>query len=225
MNSTLFSGPFQNTTGKSGRFPVKKEENNDSFFSRRPFAVIPALRYSEEMKSRLILFFLLACVTAVPGVGANATELNLRPGNVQVCFTPGEGCTELIANEIGRAKAEILVQAYSFTSAPIARALVQAQRRGIRVEVILDRSQKSQRYTSATFLANSGVPTYIDSEHAIAHNKIMIIDREVVITGSFNFTKAAQERNAENLLVIRNHDFAEIYRGNWVKHRAHSEKP
>lgn len=47
---------------------------------------------------------------------------------------------------------------------------------------------------SATFLKNSHIPTYIDAKHAIAHNKIMIIDREIVITGSFNFTKAAEKR-------------------------------
>jgi phosphatidylserine/phosphatidylglycerophosphate/cardiolipin synthase-like enzyme len=80
-----------------------------------------------------------------------------------------------------------------------------------------------ERYTSATFLANSGIPTYIDDKHAIAHNKIMIIDRETVITGSFNFTKAAEEKNAENLLIIRNKDLAKIYIENWENHKGHSE--
>jgi len=69
-----------------------------------------------------------------------------------------------------------------------------------------------------------GVTTYIDSKHAIAHNKIIIIDKETVITGSFNFTKAAEEKNAENLLIIRNKKLAEIYIDNWYKHKEHSEK-
>jgi phosphatidylserine/phosphatidylglycerophosphate/cardiolipin synthase-like enzyme len=174
---------------------------------------------------KIVLLSLTVWLMAGACVPAYAAELNLKPGNVQVCFSPGGGCTDLISREIGHARSEILVQAYSFTSAPIAQALVQAHRRGVHVQVILDRSQKGERYTSATFLAHAGVPTWIDPAHAIAHNKIMIIDREIVITGSFNFTKAAEERNAENLLVIRNPDFAEIYRGNWEKHRAHSEKP
>jgi len=63
----------------------------------------------------------------------------------------------------------------------------------------------------------------IDSKHAIAHNKIMIIDKETVITGSFNFTKAAEEKNAENLLIIRNKDLANVYMENWYKHKEHSE--
>jgi phosphatidylserine/phosphatidylglycerophosphate/cardiolipin synthase-like enzyme len=84
----------------------------------------------------------------------------------------------------------IFVQAYSFTSSPIAKALVDAQKRGVKVQVILDKSQKTERYTSATFLDNAGVPTLIDAKHAIAHNKVMIVDNQTIITDSFNFTKA-----------------------------------
>jgi phosphatidylserine/phosphatidylglycerophosphate/cardiolipin synthase-like enzyme len=50
----------------------------------------------------------------------------------------------------------------------------------------------------------------------------MIIDERVVITGSFNFTKSAEESNAENLLIIRDAKVAEIYTGNWLAHLAHS---
>ena len=101
------------------------------------------------------------------------------------------------------AKASVLVQAYSFTSAPIAKALLAAHKRGVQVQVILDKSQKSEKYSEADFLVNVGIPTKIDAKHAIAHNKIMIIDGQTVISGSFNFTTAAEEHNAENLLVIR----------------------
>ncbi len=142
----------------------------------------------------------------------------------KVCFSPGGGCTESIVKEINAAKSEILVQAYSFTSAPIAKALTSALKRGVKVEALLDKSQRKERYTSATFISNAGIPTFTDDKHAIAHNKIMIIDKEIVITGSFNFTKAAEEKNAENLLVIKNKDLAKIYVDNWYKHREHSEE-
>jgi phosphatidylserine/phosphatidylglycerophosphate/cardiolipin synthase-like enzyme len=46
----------------------------------------------------------------------------------------------------------------------------------------------------------------------------MIVDRETVITGSFNFTKAAEEKNAENLLTIKSKELAAIYIDNWKKH-------
>ena len=64
--------------------------------------------------------------------------------------------------------------------------------------------------------------TFIDDKHAIAHNKVMVIDGHVVITGSFNFTKAAEESNAENLLVIDDVDLAQKYAKNWQEHLAHS---
>jgi phosphatidylserine/phosphatidylglycerophosphate/cardiolipin synthase-like enzyme len=91
------------------------------------------------------------------------------------------------------------------------------------VQVILDRSQRTQKYSSADFLVNFGIPTRIDAAHAIAHDKVMIIDNEIVITGSFNFTKAAEEKNAENLLVIRNRELAARYTDNWQHHEGHSE--
>jgi phosphatidylserine/phosphatidylglycerophosphate/cardiolipin synthase-like enzyme len=101
-----------------------------------------------------------------------------------VCFTPGGNCTDHIVQAIAGAKTSILVQAYSFTSAPIAKALLDAHKRGIQVQVILDKSQRTEKYSSADFLANQGVPTLIDANHAISHNKVMIIDGEIVITGS-----------------------------------------
>jgi phosphatidylserine/phosphatidylglycerophosphate/cardiolipin synthase-like enzyme len=133
---------------------------------------------------------------------------------VTVCFTPGGNCTEAIVHAMNNAKRTILVQAYSFTSAPIAKALLVAHKRGVQVQVILDKSQRSEKYSLADFLANQGVPTMIDANHAISHNKVMIIDGEVVITGSFNFTKAAQEKNAENMLIVRDKALAAQYTQN-----------
>jgi phosphatidylserine/phosphatidylglycerophosphate/cardiolipin synthase-like enzyme len=69
---------------------------------------------------------------------------------------------------------------------------------------------------------NARIPAYIDAEHAIAHNKIILIDRSVVITGSFNFTRAAEEKNAENLLIIRSKELVKPYLDNWQYHRNHS---
>ena len=143
--------------------------------------------------------------------------------NWEVYFSPHGGATEAIIRELNKAKSTVLVQAYSFTSAPIAKALLNAHKRGVKIEVIFDKSQKAQKYSSATFLYNQGIPVKIDAQHAIAHNKVMIIDGETVITGSFNFTKAAEENNAENLLVIRERKLAERYIKNWEEHERHSE--
>jgi phosphatidylserine/phosphatidylglycerophosphate/cardiolipin synthase-like enzyme len=162
-------------------------------------------------------------IALILAINAHSAEITLNNAATQVYFSPNGGCTEAIVKEIGAAKREILVQAYSFTSAPIAKALVEAHKRGVRVEAILDKSQRTGKYSSATFLANSKIPTFIDARHAIAHNKIMIVDQDTVITGSFNFTKAAEEKNAENLLIIKSRELAKIYIENWNKHREHSE--
>jgi phosphatidylserine/phosphatidylglycerophosphate/cardiolipin synthase-like enzyme len=87
---------------------------------------------------------------------SHAADLTLNNTPTQIYFSPKGGCTEAITNQIDNAKSEILVQAYSFTSAPIAKALIDAHKRGVKVEVILDKSQRNEKYTSATFLANSG---------------------------------------------------------------------
>ena len=151
---------------------------------------------------------------------------SVRAGEIQVCFSPPlpQGCdaTETIVQTINSAQHQILVQAYSFTSAPIAKAIVDAKRRGLEVRVILDKSNLRQGYSAATFLEHAGVPVLIDASHAIAHNKVMIIDGHTVITGSFNFSKAAESANAENLVLIHNPDIAQLYVQNWNAHAAHS---
>lgn len=167
---------------------------------------------------------LLPC-RAEPGRGkpnGNA-PIPVATDQVQVYFSPKGGCTAAILDEIRGAKQYILVQAYSFTSAPIASALVEAFRNGVRVEAVLDKSNKSANYSEATFLKNARVPTWIDGKHAIAHNKIIIIDGSTVITGSFNFTKAGEESNAENLLIIKSPELAARYIANFQEHKAHAE--
>jgi phosphatidylserine/phosphatidylglycerophosphate/cardiolipin synthase-like enzyme len=116
----------------------------------------------------------------------------------------------------------ILVQAYGFTSAPIAKALADAHKRGVDVRVILDKSNLKEGYSSAAFLQHMGVAALIDSDHAIAHNKVMVIDGREVITGSFNFTKAAEQKNAENVVFINDPAMATAYAQNWKDHAAHS---
>ena len=143
--------------------------------------------------------------------------------DIDVYFSPKGGCTDAIVREINSAKSNIYVQAYSFTSLPIAKALAEANNRDVLVKVVLDKSQRTEKYSAADFLAHEHVMVFIDPKHAIAHNKIMIIDRQTVITGSFNFTKEAEEHNAENLLIIHDKALAEKYFANWVQHFNHSE--
>ena len=142
----------------------------------------------------------------------------------QVYFSPNHGATQAVVDALDAAKATVRVQAYSFTSAPIAKALVEAHDRGVDIQVILDRKETGSKYSSADFVAHAGIVTFIDGQHAIAHNKVMIIDGQAVITGSFNFTTAAERQNAENLLVIHDRALAARYSANWHDHAAHSTR-
>jgi phosphatidylserine/phosphatidylglycerophosphate/cardiolipin synthase-like enzyme len=140
----------------------------------------------------------------------------------EIYFSPKGGATQAVVRELKSARQSILVQAYSFTSAPIAAALVEARRRGVLIEVVLDKSNRTGKYSAADFVSHAGISTWLDEKHAIAHNKVMIVDEATVITGSFNFTKAAEENNAENLLILRSAELAGLYTRNFIDHRNHS---
>jgi phosphatidylserine/phosphatidylglycerophosphate/cardiolipin synthase-like enzyme len=141
-------------------------------------------------------------------------------------FSPKGGCTTAIVAEVAAARSEVLVMAYSFSCPDIASALIAATARGVRVVVLLDRSNEQETYSELGDLGQHGVEVLIDACHAIAHNKVIVIDRRTVLTGSFNFTRQAEHENAENLLVLRNHDdLAARYRENFHTHKDHCHTP
>ena len=161
---------------------------------------------------------------ALLGCQGGQTQTLPRPASSerQVYFSPHGGCTAAIVATLRQAQRQVLVRAYSFTSEPIADAVIGAHQRGVEVKVILDKSQRSERYSAISTLARAGILVLVDTKHAIAHSKVMIIDGTTVITGSFNFTKSAEGSNAENLLVIDDQELAKKYMANWAEHASHS---
>src|SRR5664280_1508809 len=134
------------------------------------------------MKKRILLVIVSFSLILFPlHQTSHAANITLNNTPAQVYFSPDGGCTEAIVNEIRHAKSEIYVQAYSFTSVPIAKALVDAHKRGVKITVILDKGQKTAKYSSADFIAHAGITTLIDDKHAIAHNKVIVIDGLVLI--------------------------------------------
>jgi len=127
--------------------------------------------------------------------------------HVEVAFTPGDDVEALIAGNIARARESVRMQAYLFTDRRIARELLAALRRGVRVEVIGDAARQADGGLPwLGRLARAGASVWLDAATAASHNKIVIVDgegpRASVVTGSYNFTRAAQWRNAENVVVI-----------------------
>ena len=140
-----------------------------------------------------------------------------------VYFTPPVGAAAAIVHAIDHTAREVRVQAYGFTHNAIAQALVRAHQRGVDVQVLLDKkSSHTNRYVLGVF-KHGGVHVRLDGKHAIAHNKVMVLDNEVVITGSFNFTNSAETRNAENLLILKSQDLAARYKTQWLGHWTHSK--
>ena len=191
-----------------------------------PFRLAPSLlskflKFRRIFTSILLVTFSLV-LSQIPKL-ANALPSATEETAWDVCFSPKGGCADLIIKDLGEAKRIVRVQAYSFTSKPIAQALIDAHKRGVTVEVILDESQRTENDTQAAFLIQAGIPVLIDAAHSIAHNKVMVVDGEIVITRSFNFTRAAEEDNAENLLVVHDKILAAKYETNWQNHKMHSE--
>lgn len=141
--------------------------------------------------------------------------------DVAVAFSPGIGdltAEALVLEGVGDARTSIVVAAYSFTSRPIAKALIEARRRGVDVRLVADQSSRTVQYNGPQALADAGISVRLSSAYAAMHDKFMVIDGVSVQTGSFNYTQAAAERNAENVLYIRNHpQLAQEFQSEWLR--------
>lgn len=148
---------------------------------------------------KIIIFILLwlsigglICCFISPHPQLIAVTAESKPA-ISVHFSPNGKCTDVIVDRIKQAKVSIKVEAYCLTSKPIIAALAEASKT-IPVQILVDNSQVKNDY--------GALKIKFVKKYAIFHNKVMLIDGNCVITGSFNFTKAAEEKNAENLLVI-----------------------
>jgi phosphatidylserine/phosphatidylglycerophosphate/cardiolipin synthase-like enzyme len=165
-----------------------------------------------------------AATDPAPGTGSRFAAT----GSIETAFTPGDRIDNLIIAAIAGAKGEVLVNAYSFTQRRIAGALVAARQRGVSVQVIADSQQAATLPQNVLAeLAKGGVDVWLDSNYQAAHNKVVIVDADAAsattITGSYNFTFAAQWHNAENVLILRdNREVARAYRDNWLRLKAHA---
>ena len=160
------------------------------------------------------LIVLAVFLVATPAVGEMV---------VQACFSPAGKCSSLIIREIQQAKKELLVAVYAFTSDELAAAVVQAKKRGLAVQVVIDRDfDAGNERSKGKFLEAQEVPvrriaaiksTPVEKEAGLMHQKFAVLDRNAIFTGSYNWTHAAERFNDENLLFFRDAGpLAEEYR-------------
>jgi phosphatidylserine/phosphatidylglycerophosphate/cardiolipin synthase-like enzyme len=172
--------------------------------------------------------FLAACVLTLSACSALAAELPAE-GSTEVLFTPWDDVEGGLIAVLAKARRSIQVQAYLLTSRNIAKALLQAHQRGVKVEILADAGTALKGESSQIpQLAAAGIPVWLETRYANAHNKVMLVDvgsaHPAVLTGSYNYTWSAQARNAENLLILRdNHALANAYLKNWLRHQREAE--
>jgi len=143
-------------------------------------------------------------------------------GQIEVAFSPGTDCEEMIVKHINEATTRVWVQMYNFTNVKIAAAMVTAKNKGLEVIFIGDRSVKTENKSELAMIFNAKIPCYLDSKHPIAHNKICIIDDDLLGTGSFNWSEHAK-KNAENYIFITSKAIVALYVANFTDHQKHSE--
>ena len=167
---------------------------------------------------RIFRILALAVCLFLPGCSQPGTGSLSEEPTYTLAFSPHGESLELVLSCIKSAEHSILVAAYSFTSKPVALALADARQRGVAVRVVADKKSNNSRYTAVTYLANHSVPVRLNGRYAIHHHKFMIIDGRHVQTGSFNYSAAAVDKNAENVLVLRDApELAAKYASEWQR--------
>ena len=154
-----------------------------------------------------ILSFVLHAQTTIP------------PGaSFDLGFSPGGASLAVVEKAITAAKSELLVACYEFTSRDIAETIEAAAHRGVNVRIVADWKAAQAKYSQIRILISAGIPVRLDHHYEIHHHKFIVVDRISLETGSFNYSTAAIEHNAENALVLWNvSPIAEAYAMEWER--------
>lgn len=129
----------------------------------------------------------------------------------EVYFSPSKDCENKIINLINGSQESIEIAIYSFTNQGIADALMKANSRKIKIKVITDKLQASQKGSQIQTLIDHGIEVKINNKVKLEHDKFAIYDGETISTGSYNWTKAASDSNAENCLFEEDQKLAKKY--------------
>jgi phosphatidylserine/phosphatidylglycerophosphate/cardiolipin synthase-like enzyme len=131
--------------------------------------------------------------------------------SIETCFTPQQKCMSRVIHYIKMAQKSIYLRMFALTSKEVADALIRAHQRRIKIVVLCDRGQAKQASSHMKRLKEQGIVVHRETVRGYAHNKVIIIDRRMVLTGSYNYTAGAEHRNAENLLIIHDPSVVDLY--------------
>jgi phosphatidylserine/phosphatidylglycerophosphate/cardiolipin synthase-like enzyme len=144
--------------------------------------------------------------------GATAAPVDTAVGSVQALFAPEDGVARHVIELIRGARKSIHFLAFSFTSAPITDAMLERFADGVAVAGVIETTQaKSNSGAQWNALRLGGAAVYLDANPRNMHHKVIVIDGEIVITGSYNFSESAESKNDEDLLIIWNAGWAGVF--------------
>jgi phosphatidylserine/phosphatidylglycerophosphate/cardiolipin synthase-like enzyme len=144
--------------------------------------------------------------------GTPNPTVTVNGSQIEVSFSPEDGTLAHILDAVNAAQESIYFLAYSFTSDELADALIEKANAGVSVQGIFDKDQyNSNAGTEFDTLRNAGIDVHLDGNPRLMHHKVIVIDKQVVITGSYNFSNNAEHNNDENTLIIHNRDIATQY--------------
>lgn len=149
-----------------------------------------------------------------PGVlGALRKKYYVKIGDTDInaYFSPDDDVEKIIIKRIKKAKKSIRFMAFSFTSDGIGEAMIEKSREGVSVSGVFEKRGAKSKEGEYAKMRLEGLAVRLDSNGGAMHHKVIIIDEERVITGSYNFSKNASRRNDENVLMIDNRDIAAQY--------------
>jgi len=167
------------------------------------------MRYLKRNTKYSILAFLIIVLSITISISTFA--------KTEVYFSLYDNPQKEIIKNINQAEAFINIAMYIFTDKEIALPLVKAQERGVKVRLYLDKDQVDYKYSQSRFLVQKGIKTRISSNKYIMHNKFAIIDNRILLTGSYNWTFSANNRNDENLMVIDDPEIIARYQNQFEK--------
>lgn len=166
------------------------------------------MHYLKRNTKLSILAFLVIVLSVTISISSLA--------KTEVYFSLYDNPQKEIIKNINQAEAFINIAMYIFTDREITLPLIEAQKRGVKVRLYLDKDQVDYQYSQSRFLVQKGIKTRISSNNYIMHNKFAIIDNLLLLTGSYNWTFSANNRNDENLMVVDDPEIIEIFQNQFV---------
>lgn len=138
-------------------------------------------------------------------------NVELNGASIEVYFSPDDGVEKRLIDLIGQAQHAIDFMAFTLTSDEMADAILAQAEAGVKVRGVFETSQASAAGGEYERLREAGLDVRLDGNRGSMHHKVFVIDGEVLITGSYNFTRSAEERNDENVLVVFHADLVQEY--------------